>query len=201
MLHARFSTSRDGFCRANLHIFCSPYYILIKFSVGLSATLLAVAGSFCWWIGYKRKAVSWLVTLIISFVATFAILSGYLLGPDHNWIVWLKRSFEIVFAYSDADSLGGLLLEPVTAVVILAAYLLGLLILWCKKSELFLPACITGMLLLFSFKHSFVRQDWGHLCHFTQAVLVGLAYLFLMARARSETRAITALFLISLLIF
>src|SRR5262249_44003225 len=110
-------------------------------------------------------------------------------------------SMAIAGAYSENLSLAGHLLEPLSAVVVLACYFLGLLFLLRSKSNLCYPAALFAPVLLFAFKHAFGRQDEDHFTFFIFAILAALSYLILFATRKRETEAIVGFFLLSVLVF
>jgi hypothetical protein len=163
--------------------------IFMKFGSGLSAALVAFASCGVWWWSWRttRGAIIVAVTYVVTVLA-FGLL---LLGSIPALIEFCRLSFQIAHGYNDAMSVDGQARPVIGGLTVIAGFAA---VTWLMSSRRAASAKILLLLLLpvfLSFKHSFVRQDWGHEAFVFGLVLTGLVLALAFAVDGRERWALT----------
>jgi len=138
--------------------------LFIKFGSGVAAiTMLIVAGTL--WLKH-RLPVKPLALATVAYLLVASLLDWYFVGSARGMMNFLSLSASLARGYNDAMSI-----TPPYPPLLAAYVLLGLTVAVTYKATkdrlaVSLPLLIFAGPLVFAFKHSFVRADWGHIPFF-----------------------------------
>jgi hypothetical protein len=173
--------------------------LLIKLSSGIAALSVVLLFPLALAATDRHRAVRLLAIGLVSaplLLAALFLVSG---APLSALPTYIRSGLEISSGYSAAMSLVGVPAPILVAVAMLAGFAALAAVLYFKRDRAY-PIAVAAMAPLFlEFKHSFVRQDAGHVelfCIFAPLVL-GAVLLFANIRSLRDLRAILALALIA----
>lgn len=140
-------------------VFCGAL-IFMKFGSGLSAGVLVLVTAGVWWLRWRTPRGP--AVLFATYGMTILVLGLVFLGSYASLLSFLRLSFQIAHGYNDAMSTDGPRLTVIGGLVVLVIFSAVTLVMSRRHA----PSANVLLLLILpvflSFKHSFVRQDWGH---------------------------------------
>ncbi len=177
-------------------ILLSALLLLVKLSSGISAISAVAAFPIAMFLLDRHKAIPLLTSVIVG-VPTFFI-AGYLLyHPSfHDLLVYLKAGFETSAGHSTAMSLAGETGTLLTALAILAGFVLLSAVLYFARQPAFAIAIACFGPLFLEFKHSFIREP-GHIEILFSFVPLALLTIMLFADLKIPVQA-AALLIVSI---
>jgi hypothetical protein len=162
-------------------LFCS-FSLLFKFNTGVLAFGLASIFSLYMLLLYKKDGLKYLFIFIGVYLLFLIFNIPYHFNSLNNFIIWLLMSMEIAKGYSEIMVTVGLKIYLLLALIIIALYfvIFYITIRTQKNNNILIFLLFGSVILFFSFKHGFVRQD-AHIFSFFYSMpfLFGFLYLFL----------------------
>jgi hypothetical protein len=156
----------------------SAFSLLLKFNTAvLAAALAGVLGIIFLLYSRKRQFIEYICLFSVAYIAFTAGSILVCFKNMDNFIIWLKMSLEIAGGFSSAMATEGPLPHLIAAILIIIMYLRFA---YMQRREPVFVLCLIGLVILFfSFKHGFVRQD-GHMLSFFSTIpfLTGFLFLF-----------------------
>jgi len=136
--------------------------LFTKFSVGIIALSMLFACAII--IIYSQRGKAWkrLIVMGGSYLLTVSIIAFASMKSAGNIFKWIIYSLDIANGYGEAMSIEGSNLTLVLGLLVVAAFLVLVLILWRQKANCLYAALILTLPALMTFKHAFCRQDIWH---------------------------------------
>jgi hypothetical protein len=167
----------------------SAFSLLLKFNTAaLAAVLAGVLGIIFLLYSRKRQFIEYICLFSAAYIAFTAGSIVVCFKNIDNFIMWLKMSLEIAGGFSAAMVAERPLPYLIAAILIIIMYLRFA---YMQRKEPIFALCLIGLVILFfSFKHGFVRQDEHMLTFFsTIPFLTGLLFLFSHQDAYKKSHA------------
>jgi hypothetical protein len=168
--------------------FLSAFSLLLKFNTAVLAVALAgVLGIMFLLYSHKRQFIGYICLFSAAYIAFTAGSIVVCFKNIDNFIIWVKMSLEVAGGFSSAMAVTGLLPYLIVAILIIIMYLRFT---YMQRKEPVFVLCIIGLVILFfSFKHGFVRQDDGHMVSFFSTIPFLTGFLFLFSPQNTYKRS------------
>jgi hypothetical protein len=169
----------------------SAFSLLLKFNTAAFAGCLAVVLGCMFLFFDRKKTLVYAIVFAVAYTAVAAIAILICFKSIDNFIFWIRMSLEVAGGFSYAMVINGNPLFLLIAFALIAYY--GYTAILLKNIGkncfgLFLLGCVV---IFFSFKHGFVRQD-SHMTSFfaTMPFLTGFIFLFFSEAAYKKLFAL-----------
>jgi len=173
--------------------------VFMKLNLGIANIGMIFLYSVFLIVKIRRKA---LYPLIASWGGCLSSVIALLFIHFHsieNLYLWLRASFEIISGYSAAMGYGSTQIPlMILGFIGLVFYVMLLALALIQKNELSFTCLIFASPILFTFKESFVRQDFGHIIYFFLFLPFVISICILFTRNRFGLILTSCIFFISL---
>jgi len=176
---------------------CS-FSLLLKFSAGVLSLGLAIVFGLFIFVFHRKYYLKYFIIFSSAYMLLLFCNILFHFGSINNFILWLVMSIEISRGYSSSMVLIGESIYLIFAAFIILLCLLCFINTIIKKQYNGVYYYMLGLVILFfSFKHGFVRQD-GHILSFFFALPFLLGFIYLFTKINFTAIIFAATMLISL---
>jgi hypothetical protein len=134
----------------------SGFLVFTKINLGFAALLMFLTAATTWLLQRRERALSAILSWVLSFSLTFVALTVYLIGSRGALRLWIRGSIELGSGFSEAMSVVGpseILILGTLALVVGLHFLVRQ---GKPLADLAAASLVAGLL---AFKHAFARQD------------------------------------------
>jgi hypothetical protein len=167
----------------------SAFSLLLKFNTSVFAVALACVLGLCLlFYERKRQFINYICLFSIVYIIFTIIGIMVFFKNIDNFTLWLKMSLEIAGGYSSAMVITRSFTCLFIALILITLYLIFVFV--QRKETDHFALCILGIVVVFfSFKHGFVRQD-GHMLSFFATIPFLTGFLFLFSSEGSYKKSL-----------
>jgi hypothetical protein len=174
--------------------------LFMKFDSGLAALSMVSVASIILIVRMRYRAWKPIIILASAYIAIIITLLIFHFKSIGNFIYWIGASLDIAGGYSAAMSTGDARTTLICGLAGLVLYIIFISFLFKTKSKLSYISAIFLIPVFLAFKHSFIRQDTGHLIDFFLFLPLVVSLFILFVKSRRELIASTSLYFAALIL-
>jgi hypothetical protein len=157
-------------------------FCFLKAALGVSALAMTAVALLLYLLQHRSaRAAGFVAGCGLLFTAVVAATAAAFFPSVADFATWVRASLEIMGGFDLAMSLVPDGDQLLWAIVPLGLYSATFAFLFLRRSKLLIAPMVFAALVPIAFKHSFVRQDFGHLRHLHGVVLLVFCCLLLIA--------------------